>query len=277
MQITQVSYPQPDLCCLRVREDAAAYEAAIEQQYQQFGKFYSVPGYEKGQAPRAAIEAQVGMQVFRLEAINQLLTYQFAALQAEFCLQQGLVPLTEAEPHLLSDDETGFAVDCTFALVPTAPVSGYAGNALPGDERSGVKALLDQVAAACGVQPCDWAVQYLAESRRDALEEKLREGKTTLAEFLRRHDKTEADLAADLAEAVRGDLAQTIVLMNVARQEGLQTTPEQLEAELARMEAISEQNRYARSNPSARLNIAKRLTVQRTLEWLRAHNTFETN
>lgn len=277
MQITQVTYPQEGLCTIQVREDAAAYEAIIQLLYQRRAQFYPVPGYEKGQAPRAAIEARYGAEVFRLEAINHLLTHRFPALRSEYCLQHGLIPLTDDDPHLLSDDETGFAAACTFALVPTAPVTGYAGNALPGDERSGVKALLEQVAAACGVQPCDWAVQFVAENRRDALEDKLREGKTTLADFLRQHGKTEADLAADLADAVRGDLAQTIVLMNVARQEGLETTSEQLEAELAHMESISEQNRYARSNPAARLNIAKRLTVQRTLDWLRAHNTFANN
>ena len=66
-----------------------------------------------------------------------------------------------------------------------------------------------------------------------------------------------------------------IVLYNVARQEGLLTTPEQLEEEITRMEKISSMNNYARTNPTAQMNISVRLHNQRALEWLRAHNRFE--
>ena len=275
MQITHVTYPQPDVCCVRVREDAAAYEAVIQQQYQQFGKFYTVPGYEKGQAPREAIEQRYGMQVFRLEAINHLLAYEFAALQAQLCSEQGLVPLTDPEPHLIADDETGFVVDCTFAVVPQVAVTGYNNCVLSDNARDGIRKLLAQVAAQCGVTVCDYAVEAETANRREALENKLRENGMTLAVFLQQGGKTEEELTADLTAAVQADFAQRIVLQNIARQENLLTTPQQLDEELTRMEAISEQNRYARTNPAAQRSIAQRLTNRRTLDWLCAHNRFE--
>ncbi|MBQ7859492.1 MAG: hypothetical protein IJ347_05110 [Faecalibacterium sp.] len=274
MQITHVTYPQPDVCCVQVREDAAPYEAVIQQQYQQFGKFYTVPGYEQGKAPREAIERQVGAQVFRLEAINHLLAYEFAALQAQLCSEQKLVPLTEPEPHLISDDETGFVVECTFAVVPKVEVAGYTDHAIQGGP-DGVKQLLAQVAAQCGVTVCDYAVEVESANRREAIEGRLREAGMTLADFLQKGEKTEEQLAADLAASVRADFAQRIVLQNIARQEGLLTTAQQLDEELTRMEAISEQNRYARTNPAAQRSIAQRLTNRRTLDWLRQHNRLE--
>lgn len=275
MQITQVTFPQPDLCVMQVREDAAPYEAEIQHQYEQYRQYYPVRGVDAADVTRELIEQRYGVQTFRLEAINHLLTYEFPALRAQYCMQNGLWPLTDTDPHLLSDDETGFAVECTFALMPQHPVTGYTGHTLPGNGHTGVKTLLAQTAAACGVAPCDWAVQFVAESRIETLQEKLREGGSSLDTFLKNTDKTRAELHQDLCESVHSDLAQGIVLYNVARQEGLLTTPEQLEEEIARMEKISAMNNYARTNPTAQMNISVRLHNQRALEWLRAHNRFE--
>ena len=273
MQIIQVQFPQPDLCQVQVREDAAAYEAVIEQMYEKFGQFYPVKGHE-GLASRQLIEQRYGAQVFRLEAINHLLTHEFNGLQAQLCAQQGLVPLTEAEPQLLSDDETGFVVECTFATVPQVQVTGYTGNTLPGPAQAGVKVLLQQVAQQCGVSVSSYAMQVESANRQDALAQKLRETQTELKAFLEQAGKTEEELLQDIAASVWQDFAQRTVLQNIARQENLLTTEQQLEEEIDRMVAISEQNAYARTNPAARRSIAQRLTNQRTLEWLCAHNQF---
>jgi len=275
MQITKVSFPQQDVCCVEVKEEAASYEALIQKFYEENKKFFPVRGYAEGTAPREVIEQQYGAQAFRLDVINHLLVYEYPALQSVLCNVRGLTPLTEAEPRLVSDDDTGFVVECTFALVPQLAVTGYTGNTLPGGRLDGTKQLLDQVAEQSGLQPCEYAVQVEAANRLEALQAKLREANANMADFLKQTGKTEQQVREDLRQMARQDLAQKIALLNITRQEGLAATEQQVDAEIERMVAISEQNAYARTNPTARRSIAARLSNQRTLEWLAEHNHFE--
>lgn len=275
MQITKVSFPQPDVCCVQVQEPAQSYQAHIQAFYEKNKQFYPVLGCSPETVTRELIEQRYGAQAFRLDVINHLLVYEYPALQAGLCEERGLTALTEAEPHLIHEDDDGFVLECTFALVPRLEMTGYTGQTLPADPQLGVKLLLARAADRSGVTLSERAVRTEAESRLEALQDKLRDAKTSMADFLRQAGKTEQELWADLCLTAQQDLAQRVALYNIARQEGLLTTPQQLEEEICRMEAISPQNSYVRTNPTAQRSVSTRLTNQRTLEWLRAHNQFE--
>lgn len=274
MKIERVSFPQPAVCRVEVREDAAAYEAAVQRLYERRRRFYPVPGWPAGDAPLDAIEARYGADTFRAEAIDQLLLQEFPALRAALCAERSLFPLTDSEPELLRLGGDGFAAACTFAVAPPVQLAAYTGRTAAGESQTAaLDALLDALAQESGAAPPEYAVRVLCEERLETLRQRLQGSKTTLAQFLERTQKTQAELEADLRAAAAASLARKIVLVQVARSEGLFPTQAQLDAELDRMASISAQNRYARTNPAAQQSIAQRLALHNAREFLQAHNT----
>lgn len=271
MQIEEVAFPQEGLCRVVVRETADAYHAAVEQLYQKRRQFYPVQGWPGGDAPLEAIERAYGVDTFRVEAIDHLLLYGFSPLRAKLCAERGLFALTDTEPELLWADENGFAAACTFAVAPPVRLGQYTGFAMA-DEPSAWNALLARIAAQAGIDPPAYAVRAETEARLEQLRQQLSAQKQSLEQLLGQAKKTQADLEADLQGQVREALAQKILLVQVARSEGLFPTEAELDAEIERMVALSAQNAYARTNPAARQSIADRMALRRALEFLHAHN-----
>lgn len=273
MKIERVSFPQPAVCRVEVREDAAAYQAAVQRLYERRRRFYPVPGWPAGDAPLDAIEARYGADTFRAEAIDQLLLQEFPALRAGLCAERSLFPLTDSEPALLRLGGDGFAAACTFAVAPPVQLGAYTGRAAAGESQAAaLDALLDTLAREAGVVPPEYAVRILCEERLDALRGQLQARQASLEQLLAQTQKTSAQLEAELRAAAAASLAREIVLVQVARSERLFPTQAQLDAELDHMASISAQNRYARTNPAAQQSIAQRLALHNAREFLQAHN-----
>lgn len=274
MKIEHVSFPQAGVCRVEVSEDAAAYLAAVQQLYERRRRFYPVAGWPQGDAPLAAIEETYGVDTFRADAIDHLLLQHFPALRAALCAERELFPLTDSEPELLRVDEAGFAAACTFAVAPAVQLGAYTGRRAAGETpAAALNALLADLARESGLEPPAYAVQSLCEERLETLRQRLQGSKTTLAQFLEQTQKTQAELEADLRAGAVETLTQKILLVQIARNEGLFPSQAELDAEIDRMVALSDKNRYARTNPAAQQSIAARLALNRAVAFLQEHNT----
>lgn len=278
MKIETISFPEPGACCVTVREGAEIYEKAICEQFDRLRALYPVPGYAPGKAPRSAAEQQYGSETFRMEAMNHLLLYEFPALLADVCRERDIIPLCEPVPQLREESPDGFSVDCRFAVLDASCRLGVCiGRRFASPAQGGgtaLNALLDAVLADSQIPIPQFAVQALAEERRERILEQLHGRDTTLDRFLAVVGKTQPQFDADLEAAARRDLGQKAMLFAVARQEKLGAGPQEVAAEIDRMIVFSDQNRYALSNRSAQFHIAQRLTLEKARCYLLKNNSF---
>ncbi len=277
MNIERITFPEPSLCRVEVREDAAAYEAAVHELYERRRRFYPVAGWPEGGAPLEAIEAQYGADTFRAAAIDHLLLHEFPALRAEVCFKEDLFPLTDTEPELLNLDGGGFAAACTFAVAPRVQLGPYTGQTMAGESpAAALNALVDRLAREAGATPPEYAIQAGYEQRLEELRQRLAQQNLPLERFLQQTQQTQAGLEASLREGAAQALAQKIVLVQIARSEGLFPSEAELDAEISRMVALSAQNAYARSNPAARQSISNRMALNRAVDFLMKNNALQT-
>lgn len=274
MKITSVTFPAPALCRMEVEEAAESYEHAVQARYLARRKFYTVSGYPKGEAPRTAIEARYGADVFRLDAINQALIYQFPAVQAEYCREHDLILLSEPETQLLREGADGFAVACTFGVVPKIALPRYTGRRFAGNAETEVKKLLAQIAKETEIPLPAELVEAEYRNRLAGLKRRLQSGGDTLPAFLARAGKTQEALRHDLQEDIRLDFRIRILLFNIAWTEGLNATQADIDRRIDEMVRRSAKNEYARTNLSAQRSIAARIAYERALTFVRENNRF---
>jgi hypothetical protein len=270
MKIEQVSFPEPSLCRVEVSEEGTAYEAAVQQLYQKRKRFYPVNGQE---ATLEQIEEIYGVGTFRLEALNDLLESGFPPLRATLCAERDLIPLTDGAPELLRLDQDGFAAACTFAVAPQIKLGQCTGRTSTGrTEAEALGKLVAELAQEATVEPPEYAVEAQAEDQTEQLRVQLAQQQSSLEAFLQQCGKTEAELQSDLRQQARENLRQKIVLIQIARDNGLRPTTQELDAEIERMITLSPQNAYARQNLSARQHIANRIAQNRAVAFLREGN-----
>jgi trigger factor len=119
MQLETVSCEAPCLCDLVFSVPADAFDQAVQRVFAKKQKIYCIPGYEKGAAPRAVIEAARGADVFWFDAVNLLLDTEGHAAFADAVERSGLTPMCEPACSLLEiSREKGFRVRMRFALLP---------------------------------------------------------------------------------------------------------------------------------------------------------------
>ena len=109
---------------LSVELDEAEFGTAIDAAYRKIGREVRIPGFRPGKAPRRLIEARVGLDVARQEAIRDALPgYYERALR-----ENDLEPIAAPEIDITSDEsDPTVAFDAVVEIMPTVDVAGYGG------------------------------------------------------------------------------------------------------------------------------------------------------
>lgn len=128
MKRTNVEIPEKYVYRFTLTADAQELEDAVQAAYLNSRSQIQIPGYKKGQADRAAIEAANGESVFWYEAINTCMAEQAPALVEEAIQELGLNPVTDPEFALLyASTEKGFAATATLVTEPEITLGVYTG------------------------------------------------------------------------------------------------------------------------------------------------------
>jgi trigger factor len=176
MTVERHSFPAPGLCTLELFSDAQEFGQAIQRVYETRKHRFAVEGWPRGQAPRAAIEAARGADVFWYDAVNLLLDEGTARLLDDTCQALGLEPVSTAQYELLSvDAASGVRARATFVLRPAMRLKADAGftaqsRPLPVQENEVERRLTALRNRHFVLLPCDTAARgCVAEVRFTAL------------------------------------------------------------------------------------------------------------
>jgi trigger factor len=109
---------------LSVELDEAEFGSAIDAAFRKIARDVRIPGFRPGKAPRRLVEARVGLDVARQEAIRDALPgYYERALR-----ENDLEPIAAPEIDITSgDSDTNMAFDAVVEIMPTVDVAGYGG------------------------------------------------------------------------------------------------------------------------------------------------------
>jgi trigger factor len=136
---------------LRVEVPAADFERAIDAAFRKLAREVKIPGFRPGKAPRALLEARLGTEVAREQALRDALPEYYAqAVEAEDIdvIAAPEIDITEGE------DGGDVAFDAVVEVRPEAQLDGYDGvrveipNPAVGDEEvdAQIDALRDRFA-----------------------------------------------------------------------------------------------------------------------------------
>jgi trigger factor len=109
---------------LRVEVPAADFERAIDAAFRKLAREVRIPGFRPGKAPRALLEARLGTEVAREQALRDALPEYYAeAVEAEDIdvIAAPEIDITEGE------DSGDVAFDAVVEVRPDAHVDGYDG------------------------------------------------------------------------------------------------------------------------------------------------------
>ena len=119
MKLEKLEYPEKYVVKMTFTADAAELENAAQAVYERTRGDYTVQGFEKGEADRAAIEAEKGEHVFWYDAINDVMDAQVQPLIEAAAQENKFDFVTEPAYDLISvNKEDGFVACATVALRP---------------------------------------------------------------------------------------------------------------------------------------------------------------
>lgn len=123
MNVKVVTLPRSQVS-LDIEVDSAAIGHAIDRSYQHLAQRYSVPGFRKGKAPRAVLDAALGRTAVLEEAADIAINdaYQWALDET------GLVPITKPEVSIQSeglDPSQPLFFTAKFYVEPTVELGDY--------------------------------------------------------------------------------------------------------------------------------------------------------
>ena len=109
---------------LSVELDEGEIDRAIDAAFRKIGREVRIPGFRPGKAPRRLLEARVGIDAARQEAIRDALPdYYERALK-----ENDLEAIAPPEIDITAGKEAGpIAFDATVEIMPQVSVAGYAG------------------------------------------------------------------------------------------------------------------------------------------------------
>jgi len=109
---------------LSVELDESEFGSAIDAAYRKISREVRIKGFRPGKAPRRLVEAQVGLDVARQEAIRDALPgYYERALR-----ENDIEPIAAPEIDITSaDTDPTMAFDAVVEIMPTVSVAGYGG------------------------------------------------------------------------------------------------------------------------------------------------------
>jgi trigger factor len=109
---------------LSVELDESEFGSAIDAAYRKISREVRIKGFRPGKAPRRLVEAQVGLEIARQEAIRDALPgYYERALR-----ENDIEPIAAPEIDITSEDTAPtMAFDAVVEIMPTVSVAGYGG------------------------------------------------------------------------------------------------------------------------------------------------------
>ncbi len=109
---------------LRVEVPAADFERAIDAAFRKLAREVKIPGFRPGKAPRALLEARLGSEVAREQALRDALPEYYAqAVQAE-----DIDVIAAPEIDITQGEDSGdVAFDAVVEIRPEARLDGYDG------------------------------------------------------------------------------------------------------------------------------------------------------
>ncbi len=119
-----------DLCSYFVGFDCDAEEFghALDEAYARQKENFTIEGYEKGQAPRTAVQAAKGDDIFYFDGINILMERYVEQICEELCEKNDCVPLTAPKLNVGGfDEKDGVSIDFTFMVSPKVTLGPYKG------------------------------------------------------------------------------------------------------------------------------------------------------
>jgi len=136
---------------LSVELDESEFGSAIDAAFRKISREVRIPGFRPGKAPRRLVEARVGLDVARQEAIRDALPgYYERALR-----ENDIEPIAAPEIDITSaDTDPTMAFDAVVEIMPTVSVAGYGGlrvvlpNLTVSDDEVDIR--VDQVRGASG-------------------------------------------------------------------------------------------------------------------------------
>jgi trigger factor len=109
---------------LSVELDESEFGTAIDAAFRKIAREVRIPGFRPGKAPRRLVEARVGLDAARQEAIRDALPgYYERALR-----ENDIEPIAAPEIDITSTDaDPTMAFDAVVEVMPTVSVAGYGG------------------------------------------------------------------------------------------------------------------------------------------------------
>lgn len=109
---------------LSVELDDAEFDGAIDAAFRKIARNVKVPGFRPGRVPRQILEARVGIEAAREEALRDSLPDFYEKALDEHSLE----PIAPPEFDITAGKESGpVAFDAVVQLMPTVSVAGYDG------------------------------------------------------------------------------------------------------------------------------------------------------
>jgi trigger factor len=107
-----------------VELDESEFDTAIDAAFRKIAREVRIPGFRPGKAPRRLVEARVGLDVARQEAIRDALPgYYERALR-----ENDIEPIAAPDIDITSNDtDPTMAFDAVVEIMPTVGVAGYGG------------------------------------------------------------------------------------------------------------------------------------------------------
>lgn len=128
MKLEKLEYPEKYVAKMTFSATPAELEEASQAVYERTRESYTVKGFEKGQADRAAIETERGEHVFWYDAINDVMDRDVAGLIEQAVKENGLTTMGEPSYDLVSvKKDEGFVATATVSLKPELVLGTYTG------------------------------------------------------------------------------------------------------------------------------------------------------
>lgn len=109
---------------LSVEVDEAEFEKALDAAFRKLARQARVPGFRPGKAPRRILEARMGREAFRREALEEALPGYYAQALED----QDVDAIAAPEIDITSGETAGaVAFDAVVQIRPSVSVAGYAG------------------------------------------------------------------------------------------------------------------------------------------------------
>jgi trigger factor len=128
MKLEKLEYPEKSVVKMTFSATAEELEAGAQAVYEHTRDSYTIKGFEKGQADRAAIEAERGEHVFWYDAINDIMDRDVGGLIDAAVAENSLTTMGEPNYDLVSvKKDEGFVATATIALKPELTLGAYTG------------------------------------------------------------------------------------------------------------------------------------------------------